>query len=208
MGNDTEALRQDIESTRANMSETLDAIGDRVIPGRVMERNKNRVANRFQSARDRVMGTASSAQGSVAGAAHSLTDRAGEATATLRHSPDAVVERTEGSPMVAGALAFGVGFLVAAIFPPSQAERALGERAREAAQPIREEVMAATHEVAEHLREPVQSAASTVKDSISESAQTVGDEAKSAVQEAKSNAQGAAATVQETAKGAQASPKV
>jgi hypothetical protein len=47
MGQSAEELRRDIERTREGLGETLDAIGDRVSPGRIMERKKNRVTARF-----------------------------------------------------------------------------------------------------------------------------------------------------------------
>ena len=49
MGQDAEELRREIEASRAEMSNTLDAIGDRVSPGRVIERRKNRMKNAVQS---------------------------------------------------------------------------------------------------------------------------------------------------------------
>jgi len=62
VGQDTEELRREIESTRNDMSGTLDAIGDRVSPGRMMQRRKNRMAATIGSVRDRVMGTAHDAR--------------------------------------------------------------------------------------------------------------------------------------------------
>jgi hypothetical protein len=53
MGQSPEELKQDIESTRADLGETLDAIGDRVSPGRVIERRKNRTRQRLTGLRDR-----------------------------------------------------------------------------------------------------------------------------------------------------------
>ena len=41
MGQSADELRHDIEATRGQLGETLDAIGDRVSPGRMIERRKN-----------------------------------------------------------------------------------------------------------------------------------------------------------------------
>ena len=38
MGQESEELKADIEQRRENMSETIDAIEDRVVPGRIIER--------------------------------------------------------------------------------------------------------------------------------------------------------------------------
>ena len=40
MGQRAEELRQEIEGTRAELSGTLDAIGDRVSPGRTVDRRR------------------------------------------------------------------------------------------------------------------------------------------------------------------------
>ena len=121
MGQNADELRQDIEQTRDGLSDTLDAIGDRVSPGRMIERRKNRAVQGIQSLRDRVMGSASDATDSV-------SDATGSAVDTIKDAPDAVRHQTQGSPVAAGAIAFGVGFLIAAIFPPSQPEQQVARR--------------------------------------------------------------------------------
>ena len=65
MGQSATELKQEIAQTRQNLGETLDAIGDRVSPGRMVERRKNRMTRGFQNVRERVMGTASSMTDSV-----------------------------------------------------------------------------------------------------------------------------------------------
>ena len=42
MGQSAEELRREIEETRDNLTGTVDAIGDRVSPGRIVERKTNR----------------------------------------------------------------------------------------------------------------------------------------------------------------------
>ena len=100
MGQGTEELKQRIEDTRSDMSGTLEAIGDRVSPSAVATRSKNRVIVGAQSVRDRVMGVAEAAQ-------HSVSDTAAHAGEAVTSAPDALASRTQGAPMVAGALAFG-----------------------------------------------------------------------------------------------------
>ena len=50
MAERTEELRQEIEQTRDHLGGTLDAIGDRVIPGRVVERKVNKVRESLDAA--------------------------------------------------------------------------------------------------------------------------------------------------------------
>src|SRR4051812_43055242 len=74
MGQSTEQLRRDIEYTRADMTETVDAIEDRIRPSRAIQRQKNRMSDRWYDVRDRVMGSASDLQDSVGGTAGEMTD--------------------------------------------------------------------------------------------------------------------------------------
>ena len=73
MGQSAEELRQEIEASRGHLTTTVDAIGDRVSPGQVVERRENRVKGGVQSVREREMGTAcdpsDSAGDKVSGAA-------------------------------------------------------------------------------------------------------------------------------------------
>jgi len=173
MGQSAEELRQDIERTRTELGGTMDAIGDRVSPGRIIERRKNRVVLGVRSARDRVMGTAGDAGGSVAGAA---SDAAG----AVKDLPSTIRQQSQGNPMLAGAVAFGVGLVVAAAIPPSQAERNASSQIKEKAAPLGEKVGEAAKEVAENLKEPAQQAVAEVKDAASAGAERVTESAKDA----------------------------
>ena len=77
----------------------------------MVERRKNRVMNGLHSVRDRVMGTA-------AETGHAVGETAGGAVDTLS-APRRRVGQTQGNPLAAGAVAFGVGVLLASIFPAS-----------------------------------------------------------------------------------------
>jgi ElaB/YqjD/DUF883 family membrane-anchored ribosome-binding protein len=173
MGQSAEQLRREIEYTRGDLSDTLEAIGDRVSPGRMMERRKNRLVYGLQNARDRVMGTASDA-GSAVG------DAAGGAVETLKQTPDTVRQQAQGNPLAAGAIAVGVGVLLASIFPASDKERRAADQLIDKAEPLKEELNEAGREMAEHLKEPAREAVDQVKDAASEATQAVTDTAKEA----------------------------
>lgn len=199
MGQSPEELRRDIERTREGLGETLDAIGDRVSPGRIMERRKNKVTYGLRSVRERVMGTVSDTGHSLTDTMHSVGDSATGAVGHVREMPGTVREQAQGAPVMAGALAFGLGFLIAAAFPPSQAERQAGAKVMEKVEPLKEELTSAGKEMAEHLREPAMDAANQVKDAAKESAQTLTDTAKTAVQDTTEQAKSAADTVKQDA---------
>ena len=74
MDQTTEGLKRDIETNRAAMTDTLEAIGDRVSPGRVIERRRNRMVVWVRDAKDRLMGTAEDLSDRVSDKAHQLGD--------------------------------------------------------------------------------------------------------------------------------------
>ena len=199
MGQSAEELRRDIERTREGLGDTLDAIGDRVSPGRIMERKKNRVTTGLRTARERVMGTVSDTTHAVtdrvSGGVHSVSDGAHGALDTVKEMPGTVREQAQGAPMIAGAIAFGVGFLVAAAIPPSQAEREAGAKVMEKVEPLKGELASTGKEMAEHLKQPAMDAANQVKGAAKESAQSVTDTAKTAAHDTADQAKSAADSV-------------
>jgi gas vesicle protein len=173
MGQSAEELRREIEYTREGLGETLDAIGDRVSPGRMVERRKNRVVNGLTSVRERVMGSASDT-------GHAIGDTAGGAVDTVKGAPDAVLQQTQGSPLVAGALAFGVGVLMASVFPASAKEQEVAGQLKEKAKPLADDLKQTGQEMAEHLKEPAREAVESVKQAATEAQQSVAETAKGA----------------------------
>lgn len=188
MGQSAEELRHEIAGTRADLGGTLDAIGDRVSPGRVVERRKNRMTNGLRAAKDRIFGSVSDTGGAVAGTAGTAVD-------AVRNAPDAAMTQTQGKPMVAGAVAFGVGFLVAAAFPPSEVEEKAASKVMDKAEPLKDQLTATGQEVAGHLKEAATDAATQVKDTATTGGDQVAGVAKDAAQHTKQAASGAAQQV-------------
>jgi len=181
MGETTEGLRQDIEDTRSAMSGTLEAIGDRVSPGRILERRRNRMMGWVRDAKDKVMGTADQVTNQIGEGAHHI--RSAPSTAV-----DGMASGTRGTPIVAGSIAFGVGVLIGSIVPPSRAEQRLGEQARAATEPLKNELQEAAHEMVDHLREPVQNAIGTVKETAQDGAQQLREAADEGANEVRQRA--------------------
>ena len=173
MGQSAEELRREIEYTRDDLGQTLDAIGDRVSPGRIVERRKNRVVNGLTSVRDRVMGTASDA-------GHAIGDTGRRHRRHAQRGPDAVVQQTQGSPLVAGAVAFGVGVLMASVFPATAKEQEVADQLKDKAQPLADDLKQTGQEIAEHLKEPAREAVESVKQAATEGQQAVTETANDA----------------------------
>jgi hypothetical protein len=194
MGETAEELRREIETTRNDLGSTLDAIGDRVIPGRVIERQKNKMTGGVRTAVDRVMGKAHDAQSSVSGAGHGAAD-------TVRDLPDSVRSQAQGTPLVAGALAFAVGFVIAAAIPPSDKEKAVSSQLLDKAEPMKAELTHVGQEIADHLKEPAMHAVDELKSTAQEGAQTVTQTAKESAADTKDQATGAVDTVKSQREG-------
>ncbi len=181
MDETTEGLKQDIENTRSAMGDTLEAIGDRVSPGRILERRRNRVVGWARETKDRVMGTADAVKSHVGDGVHQMGS-------TPSSTVDSLASRTKGTPLVAGSIAFGVGVLFGSILPPSRAEQHLGEHARSATEPLKAELQDAGHEMVDHLKEPVQDAVETVKATAQDGAQRLRETASDGVDEVQQSA--------------------
>jgi len=179
MGQGPEELRRDIERRRDDLGETIDAIGDRVSPGRIMERRRNRIVGGFRSVTDRLMGTVSSGSDHVGDVASSVKDHI---------SGDAIKQQTSGAPIGAGLVAFGVGFLVAAAFPATQPEQDLAGRAQDAIEPVTGALAEAGQHVASELKDDASQAASEVKETATAAAGDVADSAKEQAVAAKEDA--------------------
>ena len=202
MGQSPEELRREIEQTRTELSQDLDAIGDRVSPGRMVERRRNRLRNGVTSLRERVMGapaamgsTLSERSPSVGG----VTERVSGAGDALRTAPETARQQTQGNPLLAGAVAFGAGFAAAAIFKGSEAEARAATTLQEKAQPLKEEASSIARDVASSVKESGQQAAEQLKESATSSAEEVKQTAQAKAEETKEVGTSAAQEVKDQA---------
>jgi gas vesicle protein len=187
MGKSASDVRSEIEDTRQDMSETIDAIADRTSPRRVVARRRARMANGWRSVRERVMGQADDVRGTVGdraqGLAGSAQDRASGVAEQARRAPEMVVEQTQGNPLAAGLIAFGGGLLLASLLPPTEAEQRVAGKVREQTQPLQDELARAGQAVGEDLKSSAQEAAEQVKQRAAEATSTVGDDVRSSAGE-------------------------
>jgi uncharacterized protein YjbJ (UPF0337 family) len=199
MGKSTQELRGDIEHTREDLGETLDAIGERVSPGRIVQRRKARVRHAFSSARESVMGSAESAQGG----ARQVTQQAGDAASTVadkaRQAPEQVVRQTQGNPLAMGLVAFGVGLVVASVIPASKPEQQAAGAIQDTLEPLKERAVEAAREVKDEVQGAAQAAAGEVKDTAAQAASEVRDRAQSSAEHVKDEAQSAASDTKDRA---------
>ena len=199
MGKSTQELRRDIENTREDLGETLDAIGDRVSPGRIVKRRTQRVRDAFSSARQSIMGSAESAQGGAQQMVHQAGDAASTVADKARQAPDQVIRQTQGNPLAAGLVAFGVGMVVASVIPPSKPEQQAAGAIQDKLEPLKERAVDVAREVKDEVQGAAQTAASELKTTATEAASEVSDQAQSSAEQVKDEVKSAASETKDRA---------
>lgn len=212
---DPDRIRDQIEHTQRDLSTNVDLLTEKVTPSRIVRRRMSRARGAMATMRDRVMGSSTEREG-VRGMASTVGDRtssmAGDVTQSVRETarsaketvqdtPEAIRRGTEGNPLAAGLIAFGAGWLLSTLVPPSRKEQELAERAtefaREHSDQVKERLGEVAEEVKENLREPAQQAAEAVKSTATDAAQTVRDDTRSAAGDVTDRAQEARNSVQD-----------
>jgi gas vesicle protein len=205
MGQSTAEVKHDIETTRNEMSDTIDAIADRTSPSRMAQRQRRRVADGVRSVRERVMGAAEQAVGSTQDTLHSAQESTGDLAGKVTDVPDrarqAARRQTQGNPLAAGVVAFGAGLLAAYLVPSSAPERRVTRQVREGAQPVLDELSDAGREVADDLRSNAGRAAEDVKQTATEATQQLAQDAKGRADEIRHEAEDRTDTVRDEAQG-------
>jgi tryptophanyl-tRNA synthetase len=183
-------IQQQIEQTRASLSDGVNRLGEKVSPGRVVGRRVDRVKGSVSSLRDRVMGSddgtgVRGAASSVGDTASSLGDSASTAASSVQQAateaPQAVRRQAQGNPVAAGLIAFGVGWLLSSLAPATDAEARLAQQAEEKAKDqLAEPAKQKAQELAQNLKEPAQQAVEEVKATAADAASDTAEQARSA----------------------------
>ena len=189
MSNDPDQIRREIAATRAGLSDDVNELSDKVSPSHIARRQTARVKGTVTNVKNHIMGSATDTKDAASG----VISDAGEA---VRNAPGKVAQQTQGNPLAAGLVAFGVGALLSALFPASQAEAQAAVSVKDKAQPLVEGATAAAKEVAGNLQEPAQEAVESVKSTATDAVDTVKDETTSAASDVKDQAQDAKESVQ------------
>jgi gas vesicle protein len=191
MSNDPDQIRREIERTRSELSDNVNALGDKVNPGSIAKRQVGRVRGAATSVKEAVLG--SDSDPTDTGVAGTVSDAVSDA-------PSAVARKAQGSPIAAGLIAFGAGLLVSSLLPASRVEQQAAENIKDTAQPLVDDLTDTVKETAGNLQEPAQHALEEVKTTATQAAGTVRDEATDAAADVKDHATDAKDTVQHAAR--------
>ena len=203
MSENPDAIRADIEATRARLGTNVDAVADKVTPSNIVHRQTGKVRDAVFGVKEKVMGTADhtthSTTGSLHHAAHSTTsgvhqatDAAGnalhDAGEKIADAPHQVAAKTQGNPLAAGLIAFGAGLLVSSLIPPSEKEREAADALKTAAEPVTTQLTEAAKDMAQGWKEPAQEAMENVKATATDAAEHVKTEGQYAAADVKDKA--------------------
>jgi ElaB/YqjD/DUF883 family membrane-anchored ribosome-binding protein len=191
MSNDPDQIRAEIAQTRGDLSTNITTLADEMRPSTMVHRQTHKMRSKASRFKDRVMGTASETASSVQSSTQSAVASAEQA---VEQAPQMVREQTQGNPMAAGLVAFGLGLLVATLMPPSEKEREAAAVVKDKAEPLTHEATGTAKEIAENLKEPAREAAQSVKDTATEGVQQVQQEGQDASVDLRDDAREAAQT--------------
>jgi gas vesicle protein len=220
MSENPDAIRQNIEETRARLGTNVDAVADKVTPSNIVHRQTDKVKDAVSGVKERIMGAADhattrvqdtmhSGTGHTSDALHSTGDtlhgakdnvaaKFSDAGTAISQAPDQVKAKAQGNPLAAGLIAFGAGMLVSSLIPPSQKEREAADQLKTAAQPLAGKVTDAAKDMVQDLKDPAQEAMENVKATATDAAQAVKTEGQHAATDVKDRATDAKTNVQNT----------
>ena len=183
MGQDPDAIRQDIEQTRAEMSDTVEAIGYKAdVPARAREK----VSEKVDAAKARVSQATSRAKEAVAGTTAAASDtaaRVGDATpsgAQVKQTARRAVGLAQENPLGLAIGAAAVGFLAGLVVPSTRVE---DERLGPVADQVRQQARETGQEALARGRQVAQQAASSATDAAREHGQDLTQSTKQRAQE-------------------------
>jgi hypothetical protein len=211
VSNDPDEIRADIERTRAELSDDVDALADTANPKNIAKRQASRVKDAAVGVKEHIMGSSDdpydsgkagdakyAVQDKAAEAKYALQDKASAVGDAVSNAPAQVKQKARGNPLAAGLIAFGAGLLVSGLIPSSQKEQEAVSTLQEKAEPLKEKATEAAKEVASNLQEPAQEAAQSLKETAAQGVQNVKDEGTSAKQDVQGQMQGSTEKVRQT----------
>jgi gas vesicle protein len=187
MGQDPDAIREEIERTRMEMNETVDAIGYKAdVPSRA----KDAVSDKVDSVRSRVGDTASRAKDAITGTASRAGDKVSDTTSSVSDATPSRGEVKQKARRAAGVaqrnplgMAIGaaaLGFLAGLAAPTTRVEdRKLGPVADQ----VKDKAREVGQETLDRGRQVAQEAARSASDTVREQGRQQGQELAGSVRQ-------------------------
>jgi gas vesicle protein len=169
MGEDPSRIRAEIEQTRAEMGDTVDALGYKTDV-------KSRARDKVTDTKDRLTGKVTGAKDSVLGTVSDKTPDSGEVKGQAKRAAGVAQENPLG--LAVGGIA--VGFLAGLLIPTTRVE---DEKIGPVAEQVREQVKQTGQEALEHGKDVAQQAAASAKETAQEAGREHADQLKDSAQE-------------------------
>jgi gas vesicle protein len=191
VGEEPDRIRAEIEATRAEMSETVDALGYKAdVKSRAKESiqdkkdsAKESIVGATQSVKEKIVGAGSSVGDSVSSVGGSVSDKTPDAE-QVKYQAKRAVGVAQSNPLGLAIGSVAVGFIAGMLIPSTRVE---DERLGPVADDVKERAKQTGQEALEHgkqvAQDAAQSAQETVKESGQEHAQQVRDSAQDHAQE-------------------------
>jgi Protein of unknown function (DUF3618) len=168
MGQDPDAIRHDIEQTRADLGETVEAVGYKAD---VPSRTKDAVSDKVETMKSKVSDTASRAKEAVVGTA----SRAGDATPSggdVKQKTKRVAGLAKENPLGLAIGATALGFLAGLAVPSTRVEdEKLGRMSDQVMDKVKETGQEALDRGKQVAQEVASTATETAKDKTQEHGQ-------------------------------------
>jgi hypothetical protein len=185
-------IERDAAQSRDALAQDVSRLNDKVSPASFLQRRKGKLQETGGSIKDKLMGSSDSAGAAAKDKAGSAVSSMKDATDSLGSkvtdavSADALKQQTQGNPIAAGLIAFGVGWLLSSLVPVSSAEQDVAKKVEDS---VGEPLKQSAREVAENLQEPLQESAHALKSTATDAANKTVEQAKSTANDVKANAQ-------------------
>ena len=176
MGQDTDAIRREIEQTRERMGDTVEAIGYKAD---VPARTKERVSDTFSNVKERIGGTANGVADRIGGTAGAVNEAPPNA-ADVKHAAKRGASIAQENPIGLAIGSIAVGFLAGMLIPSTRVEQ---EKIGPVAEQVREQAMQTGQEALEHGKQVAGEVASTVQEHAQQAKGEVKETAQQAAQE-------------------------
>jgi ElaB/YqjD/DUF883 family membrane-anchored ribosome-binding protein len=185
MGQEPDRIREEIEQTRAEMSETVDALGYKAD---VKSRAKENLQDKRDSAKESIL----SVKDRIVGAGDSVTSTVSDRTPDteqVKYKARQAKSVAQENPLGLAIGSLAVGFLAGMLIPSTRVE---DEKIGPIADDVKDKVKETGQEALEHgkqvAQEAAQSAQETVKESGQQHAQEVKESAQQSAQDVKEGA--------------------
>jgi ElaB/YqjD/DUF883 family membrane-anchored ribosome-binding protein len=173
VGEEPDRIREQIEETRAEMGETVDALSYKADV-------KARAKDSLQEKKESVMGVAQSAKERLVGAGQSVGDATPDAD-QVKYQARRAKSVAEENPLGLAVGAVAVGFLAGMLIPSTRVE---DEKLGPVADDVKQRAKETGQEALERGKQVAQDAAETAKESGREHAQGLGETAQEHAREA------------------------